>query len=191
MSTRVRLHSVLKVSMLAAALLAGCSDDNESGKLVSGNVKNVITDAAVASQSFSVKDLEHFSDDPIASGTSDANGNYSFRVDGPQYLVVLFAGQNSPSGLVSVAEGDDDSKDLDDVTTLACAAGVDATVGHPRTPNPVTPAQMNRARIANREAGAAADIAANHPDFTNTDSFNAAVARVRASTDDGDHPPSG
>jgi hypothetical protein len=193
MATRNWLGSIPRICMLSAALLVGCSgddyDDGPQGKVVTGNVKSVITDAVQAARPFTVKNLADFSGPAVASGTSDSNGNYSFTVNGPLYLVILFAAQTAPtsdpgiSGLSSVAEGND-NKPLDDVTSLACAAGVTAV-----SEGTVQPSEMNRLRISYLEDAAEQVIAEDDPDFTNSAEFNAAVERVRDLTDDGDHPP--
>jgi hypothetical protein len=75
-------------------------------------------------------------------------------------------------------------KDLNPATSVACAAGVGA-VGD----GSITAEELDETRVQNLEDASRAYIAANPEfDFYDSAQVNAAVAAVRAATEDGAHP---
>ncbi len=193
MATRFQFRSLLQVGILsiAAALVSACGGgyDDDDSIHVSGTVHSVVTDAVQASRDYIVLDADNIAADPVASGKSDSNGSYEFNLKGILRIVIVFPPVSTPtsdprsSGLLSLTEGYT-TKPLNDVTDLACQAGVTAI-----TQGAVESEDMDAVRIANLELAAAQVISEDDPDFTNTDEMSAAVQRVRDLTDDGDHPP--
>lgn len=136
--------------------------------------------------------LEYDADGNLESaqvGTTDAEGN--FVVDNVQeqaVVVVQVAGMTNDGdanveGLFNPNQPEI-VKDLDPATSVACAAGVGA-VGD----GSITAEQLDETRVQNLEDASRAYIAANPEfDFYDSAQVNAAVAAVRAATDDGAHP---
>ena len=193
MQTSRKWSSALAWMLFASALLSGCSDDDDGVdvKNVSGVVLSVLNDSLQADRDFVVFDLNQPADAaPVVTGTSDANGEFSFSLKGTSIIFVAFTpveatGEPRSSGLYFLDAKNSD-KQLEDFTDVACVAGVTAVRS-----GDLPAAQLTAERIANLEAGAQQVIEQDGVDFTNADSVNAAAAKVREITDDGAHPPQG
>ncbi|MEW6166082.1 MAG: hypothetical protein AB1651_00035 [Pseudomonadota bacterium] len=185
----------LALALCTAAVLSGCDDDDDDGvddiKNVTGVVLSVLNGGVQANREFAVFDLAQPADAaPVASGTSDSNGEFSFSLKGIDIVFVAFppveaTAEPRSSGLVFL-DAKNNQKQLEDFTDVACVAGVSAV-----RDGSIAAAQLDDARIANLEAGAQQVIEQDGVDFTNADSVNAAVAKVREITNDGANPPQG
>jgi hypothetical protein len=122
-------------------------------------------------------------------GTTDAQGNFVVEdVQEQAVVVVQVAGMTSDgdANVEGLFNPDQPTivKDLDPATSVACIAGVSA-VGD----GSITVEQLDETRVQNLEDASRAYIAANPEfDFYDSAQVNAAVAAVRAATDDGAHP---
>lgn len=183
--------------IIATLCLAACGGSGGGGGdsevTVTGTARSVLNDSVQASRDFVVQDLGQPADAaPVASGTSDSNGVYTFQYKGGVTAIIVFppvvGALSDPrsSGLFSVAAGDVSNRILKDETDLACIAGVTAVRA---TPTGLDPALLTATRIANLEAAARIVIDAGGVDFTDADSVSAGAAQVRQMTNDGANPP--
>jgi hypothetical protein len=121
-------------------------------------------------------------------GTTDANGQFIVDAEAQAVVAVVVGamtdeGDTEISGLFNPDEPVIE-KDLDEATSIACAAGLTA-IGD----GSITEEQLNAERVQNLEAASVEYILAN-PDFdyySETDRTSA-VEAVRVATDDGAHP---
>ncbi|RLB45968.1 MAG: hypothetical protein DRH23_13440 [Deltaproteobacteria bacterium] len=121
-------------------------------------------------------------------GTTDANGQFIVDAEAQAVVAVVVGSLNDEanteiSGLFNPDEPVIE-KDLDEATSIACAAGLTA-IGD----GSITEEQLNAERVQNLEAASVEYILAN-PDFdyySETDRTSA-VEAVRVATDDGAHP---
>lgn len=186
----------LKIAVFAALsvlLSSACSDSNSTGSIerkVTGTALSVVDGSPQPNRGFVVLDLSKTGDDQkIAEGTSDASGSFLFKILGDaRNLIVAFGPVESEprtSGLVSLLETAEVSKDLDNATDIACQAGAQA-LGD----GSLVSTDLNAARIANLEAGAQQVLDSQSVDFSDSASVQNAVDQVRASTNDGAQAPS-
>lgn len=181
-------HATIAATMLLIAGCGGGGGDNDSDDVqqVSGIARSVLTDAPQPARSFVVLDLEQPADAaPVANGVTDVNGRFVAELASKFNFIVFGAAGGEPrsSGLVALDDRNV-TKDLDDVTDIACQAGVTAIRA-----GGLDPRLMDEERIDNLEAGAAQVLSTGVVDFTNADSVTAAADQVRALTDDGARPP--
>jgi hypothetical protein len=126
---------------------------------------------------FAVLDFEKPADDRVvATGTTDANGNYEIDIEPTSVAAVIISSSVRVSGLLNPVNNV--SKDFNGTTDVACEAGVSAIVD-----GSVTPEQMTAQRIKNLEDAAA--LISDEVDFTDPLDVSAAAAVVRAATNDG------
>lgn len=188
------LSTLARAAMMAGAILglSGCGGGGGDGDptiVVNGTARSVLNDSVQASRSFQVIDptLPQGSD-PVASGQTNSNGNFTFNVKVATIVIVIFpkvdaTGEPRTAGLVSTVNGDVNGRVLKDETDVACEAGAIALGGG------LSPALLTVQRIANLEAAARILIDADEVDFTSSASVTAAANEVLQMTNNGANPP--
>ena len=188
----MNLYRVVWLALLNVVLLAACSSSSGDGALeskITGQAQSVLDGTPQANRDFVVLDLSKTGEDQqIGSGSSDSSGGFEFKITGTatNIIVAFGATANEPrtSGLASFLEQRDVSKNLNNVTDIACQAGAQA-VGD----SSLVSTDLTAQRIANLELGAAQVLQSQSVDFNNADSVQAAVDQVRSLTNDGAQPP--
>lgn len=121
-------------------------------------------------------------------GMTDADGNFQVDVNAQAVVAVVVQGATDDgdveiSGLYNPDQPTIE-KDLDPATSVACIAGISA-VGD----GSITDEELDETRVQNLEDASVDYIEANPDfDFYNSDDIDAAVAAVRAATNDGANP---
>jgi len=137
----------------------------------------------VAGAPFVIVDPDH-PNDAMASDVTTATGRYFGVIRKTPSVAVIINGKAGGddirvSGLIP-AENNDNGKQLDGHTDIACEAGVSAV-----TDGSITGDDLDPTRIQNLEDAAVRFVP--DTDFTNPASVTAAANQVRALTDDGAH----
>jgi hypothetical protein len=176
-------------AVLAVVLVAGGCGGNGAG---SSN-RVTVSGAAVfpernggdpvADAGFSIIDPDRPTD-PLSDGTTTVDGRYFGVIRKTTSVAVIINGTTGGdkirvSGLIP-AEANDNGKQLDGHTDIACEAGVAAVAD-----GSITGEELDAQRIQNLEDAAAKLVAG--VDFTNPAAVTAAANQVRALTDDGAH----
>lgn len=122
-------------------------------------------------------------------GTTDENGEFKVDVEAQAVVALVVSGttdegETEISGLYNPEAGMVLEKVLDPATSIACSAGLSA-IGD----DSITEEQLDEERVQNLEDASEEYIAANPEfDYYSESDRSAAVAAVRASTDDGAMP---
>jgi len=196
---RALLASILFLTAALSFIAAGCSS---TGGGVGGPLSRVIG-RALAPENDGNQDklvplpdativLVEFNEDGSVKrtqvGMTDADGNFVVNVNAQPVIAVVINGETN-DGEVEVSglynpDLETIEKDLDPATSVACIAGITAVVD-----GSITDEQLNESRVQNLEDASVDYIAANPDfDFYNSDDVDAAVAAVRAATNDGANP---
>ena len=121
-------------------------------------------------------------------GMTDADGNFVVEAEAQAVIAIVVEGATNDGEVdVSGLYNPDQpmiEKDLDPATSVACVAGISA-IGD----DSITEEQLDATRVQNLE-DASVDYIDTNPgfDFYDADDVNAAVAAVRAATNDGANP---
>jgi hypothetical protein len=195
---KARFVAVAAASVL---LLAGCSggggDDDEDVFIGTVRITGTAflprsadpnareTDVTpVANTPFIVIDPSLGSDAaPVASGITDADGNYDVEVPSAEANAVIVQGPVRVSGLVNPITRRI-NKDFDSATDIACEAGVTSVFD-----GSVPGAQLNGSRIRYLEDAAEIILSKRFVDFTNPQDVSLAAIQARALTNDGADAP--
>jgi hypothetical protein len=123
--------------------------------------------------------------DPLTSAVSTVDGRYFGVIRKTLSVAVVLSGSTGGSdirvsGLIPALDNDN-GKQLDGHTDIACEAGLTAV-----TDGSIPASDLGPDRIANLEDAATRFVATT--DFTKPASVTAAAVQVRALTDDGAHP---
>jgi hypothetical protein len=121
-------------------------------------------------------------------GMTDADGNFVVEAEAQAVIAIVVEGATNDGEVdVSGLYNPDQpmiEKDLDPATSVACVAGISA-IGD----DSITEEQLDATRVQNLEDASVDYIDANPGfDFYDADDVNAAVAAVRAATNDGANP---
>ena len=193
---------LVAVGMLTASLawpLAGCSSD---GGGIGGSLSRILGQALAPETDGAQTNLVPLADRNVVLlqydengdiqratiGKTDANGNFIAEVEAQAVIAIEIAGEtNDGEVTVSGLYNPDQpmiEKDLDPATSVACIAGLSA-IGD----GSITQEELDETRVQNLEDASLDYIDAN-PDFDFYDSadVDAAVAAVRAATNDGASP---
>lgn len=204
-----RAYRFFSIALLLAATstgvtLTGCGggggDDGDDGTIGVEQAKVVgqailpaqiqPNNAPAANAPFQVVDFQRSQQGTVvATGQTDANGVYDATIEQSKVIAVIVNSTVRVSGLIAAEEDNQKhlielGKDFNEVTDVACEAGVTAL-----TTGALSADAFTRTRILNLEAGAATVLATGQVNFRDPASVTAAAAAVRDLTDDGDHPP--
>lgn len=190
------LASMLLLSAALALSIGGCSSSSGSGLTrLLGQALAPESDGdenkQVPLENGTVVLVEFDDEGNVVSaevGTTDANGNFQVDVNAQAVVAVVVQGSTDDgdtevSGLYNPEQATIE-KDLDDGTSIACVAGIDAVVD-----GSITNEQLDETRVQNLE-DAADDYLEDNPDFDYYDEMqrSAAVTWVRTATNDGANP---
>lgn len=195
---------LVAVGMLAASLawpLAGCSSD---GGGIGGSLSRILGQALAPETDGAQTNLVPLADRNVVLlqydengdiqratiGKTDANGNFIAEVEAQAVIAIEIAGEtNDGEVTVSGLYNPDQpmiEKDLDPATSVACIAGLSA-IGD----GSITQEELDETRVQNLEDASLDYIDANPGfDFYDSADVDAAVAAVRAATNDGANPAS-
>ena len=195
--------SKFQLGFLAASILAagfaGCSggggdDDEFVGTLrLTGTAfwpRNTISvgreadTTPAANQPFIVLDMNLGADAaPVASGTTDADGNYDVEIPGTASAALIVNSTPRVSGLFTALRASF-NKDFDSATDIGCEAGVTSVFT-----KAITASELNDTRIANFEAAAEIILNKRFVNFFDPADVTLAAAQARALTNDGADEP--
>jgi hypothetical protein len=184
-----RMVRVLGAALTLGLIVGGCG----GGGAGSSNRVTVTGDAnfpvangggAVSNAGFVIIDPDR-PNDPLASDISTDVGHFFGIIRKTVSVAVILSGNVAGddirvSGLIP-AESNNNGKQLDGQTDIACEAGVQAVID-----GDIGGDELDAQRIANLEEAAARFVATT--DFTNPASVTASANQVRALTDNGEHP---
>jgi hypothetical protein len=124
-------------------------------------------------------------DEPLTTNISTEVGHFFGVIRKTVSVAVLLSGSVDGAGIrvsgLIPAESNDNGKQLDGQTDIACEAGVQAVID-----GDIGGDDLTVGRIQNLEDAAARFVATT--DFTDPTAVTAAANQVRALTDDGEHP---
>ena len=173
--------------------LSGCASDDPRLVSLSGRAvfptefRTTLGEITpVSNAPVQVLDLARTPPEEVATGITDAEGNYQVAVDPTPSVAVIVLGEIRVSGLIDASQGNV-QKDFDGVTDVACEAGLTAILD-----GSITAQELNQGRIDILETAARQVINEGPIDFTNADgSRGAAAVKVREITGDGIRLPTG
>lgn len=205
MSTKLGARSLLAAVVLLTAAsswtVTGCSSD---GGGVRGPISRIIGRALAPESDGDVKNAvpletadvvlltydEEGNLERAQVGTTDSDGNFVVEVEAQAVIAIVVEGATKDgdvdvSGLYNPNQNQPMiEKDLDPATSVACVAGLSA-IGD----DSISEEQLDEARVQNLEDASVDYIDANPDfDFYDADDVDAAVAAVRAATNDGANP---
>ncbi|MCC6848133.1 MAG: hypothetical protein IT294_06485 [Deltaproteobacteria bacterium] len=176
-------------AVLALGLIVGCGGGGggSSNRVSIGGTANYpgsLGGGSVDNADFIIINPDRPSD-PLASDVTTDVGRFFGIIRKTISVAVIVSGRvdGQPvrvSGLLAAEENNDD-KQLDGQTDIACEAGVQAVID-----GEIDGGDLGPRRIANLEDAAARFVTTT--DFTDPASVTAAANQVRALTDNGDHP---
>ncbi|MCC6765874.1 MAG: hypothetical protein IT293_14550 [Deltaproteobacteria bacterium] len=187
----MKAHRVARVlgAALALGLIVGCGGggSGSSNRVSIGGNANYpasLGGGAAADSDFVVINPDR-PNDPLVSDVTTDVGRFFGIIRKTISVAVIVSGRvdGQPvrvSGLLAADENNDD-KQLDGQTDIACEAGVQAVID-----GEIDGGDLGTRRIANLEDAAARFVATT--DFTDPASVTAAANQVRVLTDNGDHP---
>lgn len=201
MSTKLGARSLFAtfvfLTSALASTIAGCSSDG-GGALISRIVGRALAPEAdgdgtktVPLGSADVVLLTYDEEGNLQNaqvGTTDSDGNFVVNVEAQAVVAIVVDGATNDgdvavSGLYNPHQTMLE-KDLDPATSVACTAGISAIED-----GSITDEELDEARVQNLEDASVDYIEANPDfDFYNSDDVDAAVAAVRAATNDGANP---
>jgi hypothetical protein len=184
-----RVVGALGAVLALGIVLGGCGNDGAGSSnrvTVSGNANFPVANGgqAVAGAPFVIIDPDR-PDDPLAAAVSTEDGRFFGIIRKTISVAVILTGAVGNdairvSGLIP-ASSNNDGKQLDGRTDIACEAGVQAVID-----GDIVGDQLDAERIRNLEDAAARFVATT--DFTDPASVTAAANQVRQLTDDGARP---
>lgn len=180
---------VLGAALVLAALVGGCGNDGSGSSnrvTIGGNANFPVANGgrAVADSPFIIIDPDR-ADEPLSSDVTTAAGRFFGIIRKTVSVAVIVTGTVNGdtirvSGLIP-ASSNNEGKQLDGQTDIACEAGVSAVID-----GSIAGQDLGPNRIANLEAAAQRFVATT--DFTDPASVTAAALQVRALTNNGAQP---
>jgi hypothetical protein len=184
-----RMVRVLGAALTLGLIVGGCGGGGGGSSnrvTVTGDANFPVANGgqAVRNAPFVIIDPDR-PNDPLVSDVSTDVGHFFGIIRKTVSVAVILSGSVGGkdirvSGLIP-AESNNNGKQLDGQTDIACEAGVQAVID-----GDIVGPELDAQRIANLEDAAARFVATT--DFTNPASVTAAANQVRALTDNGEHP---
>jgi len=184
-----RMVRVLGAALALGLIVGGCGGGGSGSSnrvTVTGDANFPVANGggAVGNTRFVIIDPDR-PNDPLASDISTAVGHFFGIIRKTVSVAVILSGNVGGddirvSGLIP-AESNNNGKQLDGQTDIACEAGVQAVIDGDIVGN-----ELDAQRIANLEDAAARFVATT--DFTDPLSVTASANQVRVLTDNGEHP---
>ncbi len=184
-----RMVRVLGAALALGLIVSGCGGGGGGSSnrvTVSGDANFPVANGGqpVAEAPFVIIDPDR-STDPLLSDVSTEDGRYFGIIRKTVSVAVILSGNVGGedirvSGLIP-AESNNDGKQLDGRTDIACEAGVQAVIDGDITGN-----ELDAQRIQNLEDAATRFVATT--DFTDPASVTASANQVRALTNNGERP---
>lgn len=180
---------VLGAALAFGLVVGGCGGGGAGSSnrvTISGNANFPVANGgqAVTNSPFVVIDPDR-PNDPLVTDTTTSDGRYFGILRKTVSLAVIINGTVSGKGIrvsgLIPAESNDNGKQLDGHTDIACEAGVQSVID-----GDIVGDELDAQRIQNLEDAAVRFIP--ETDFTNPASVTASANKVRALTDDGAHP---
>ncbi len=184
-----RTVRVLGAALAFGLLVAGCGGGGAGSSnrvTISGAATFPVANGGqeVSSSPFIIIDPDR-PNDPLVTDVTTNDGRYFGILRKTVSVAVIISGAVSGKGIrvsgLILASSNDNGKQLDGHTDIACEAGVQAVIDGDIAGN-----DLDAQRIQNLEDAAVRFVATT--DFTNPASVTASANQVRALTDDGAHP---